>query len=107
MKFVLLTLSSFLLLFPPSMIMAEQPTKRPMALDDLFKFKRVSDPQISPDGHWVVYVLTSMDVAANKSSSHLWLAAADGKTPPRQLTTSDKKDRHPRWSPDGKQILFE
>src|SRR5207249_5581609 len=40
-------------------------------------------------------------------SSNLWLAATDGKTPPRQLTTTPKKDRHPRWSPDGKHILFE
>src|SRR5262245_39424359 len=90
----------------PAMIMADQPTKRPMTVDDLFKFKRVSDPHISPDGKWVAYVLTTMDVAGNKSTANLWLAATDGKTPPRRLTTSEKKDRHPRWSPDGKSILF-
>ena len=81
--------------------------KRPMTVDDLFKFKRVADPQISPDGKQVVYVVTTMNVEANKSTANLWLAATDGKTPPRQLTTTDKKDRHPRWSPDGKKILFE
>src|SRR4029079_10312701 len=37
----------------------------------------------------------------------LGLAATDGKSSPRQLTTTDKKDRHPRWSPDGSRILFE
>ena len=43
-----------------------------------------------------------------RSSSSLWLAATDGKSEPRQLTNAaGKKDRHPRWSPDGKQILFE
>jgi dipeptidyl aminopeptidase/acylaminoacyl peptidase len=98
--------SLFLVLFPAT-IMADQPSKRPMTIDDLFKFKRVADPQISPDGQWVVYTLTTMDVAGNKSTTNLWLAATDGKTPPRQLTTTDKKDRHPRWSPDGKRILFE
>src|SRR5262245_16765551 len=98
---------SFLLVLFPAAIMADQPSKRPMTVEDLFKFKRVADPQISPDGQWVVYTLTTMDVAGNKSTTNLWLAATDGKTPPRQLTTSEKKDRHPRWSPDGKHILFE
>jgi dipeptidyl aminopeptidase/acylaminoacyl peptidase len=86
-----------------------QPTpagKRPMTVDDLFKFKRVADPQISPDGKWVVYsVGTIDDVASNKSSSTLWLASADGKTR-RQLTNTTKKDRQPHWSPDGKSIMF-
>src|SRR5262245_49471656 len=81
--------------------------KRPMKLDDLFAFKRVSDPQVGPDGSLVVYVVTTVDLPGNKTISNLWLAATDGKTPPRQLTTTDKKDRHPRWSPDGSKILFE
>ncbi len=82
--------------------------KRPMQVDDLFKFKRVADPQVSPDGALVVYQLTTVDPDANKSSTALFLAATDGKTPPRQLTSpSGKKDTHPRWSPDGKSILFE
>jgi dipeptidyl aminopeptidase/acylaminoacyl peptidase len=82
--------------------------KRPMVIDDLYRFQRVADPQISPDGTQVVYVVgTITDPAKNKSQSNLWLAATDGKTPPRQLTTTDKKDNHPRWSPDGKRIVFE
>ena len=82
--------------------------KRPLQVDDLFKFKRVADPQVSPDGALVVYQLTTVDADANKSSTALWLAATDGKTPPRQLTSpSGKKDTHPRWSPDGKSVLFE
>jgi dipeptidyl aminopeptidase/acylaminoacyl peptidase len=76
-----------------------------MTIDDLFNVKRVADPQISPDGKMVVYVLTTVDLANNSTSSTLWLA--DGNSNPRQLTTTTKKDRHPRWSPDGKQILFE
>jgi dipeptidyl aminopeptidase/acylaminoacyl peptidase len=80
--------------------------KRPMTVDDLFRFKRVADPQISPDGKWVVYTLTTVDLGGNKTQTNLWLApTAAGQ--PRQLTTSPKHDRHPRWSPDGSQILFE
>lgn len=81
--------------------------KRPMALEDMFAFKRVADPQVSPDGKQVAYQLTTVEFAANKSSTNLWVAATDGKSPPRQLTTSTKSDRHPRWSPDGSTILFE
>ncbi len=81
--------------------------KRPMTIDDLFRFQRVSDPQISPDGKHVVYVITKVDLANNSTNADLWLAATDGSTAPRQLTASPKHDRHPRWSPDGKRILFE
>ena len=80
--------------------------KRPMTLDDLLRFRRASDPQISPDGKLVAYVITAVDLAGNKTSSAIWLAPTD-KGEPRPLTNSGKKDRHPRWSPDGKQILFE
>src|SRR5439155_14075136 len=46
-----------------------QDTKRPIQVDDLFKFKRVGPPQLSPDGKLVAYHLTTMDVEANKSSA--------------------------------------
>jgi dipeptidyl aminopeptidase/acylaminoacyl peptidase len=88
----------------PAAVYAEG--KRPMTIDDLFRFKRVSDPQISPDGKFVVYVVGTVDLSANSTSSTLWLASTD-KSEPRQLTNTTKKDRHPRWSPGGKHILFE
>jgi dipeptidyl aminopeptidase/acylaminoacyl peptidase len=80
--------------------------KRSMTLDDLFRFKRVADPQISPDGKTVAYAVTTVDLAGNKTSSAVWLAPTDGGEP-RLLANSGKKDRSPRWSPNGKQILFE
>src|SRR5438445_949134 len=82
--------------------------KRPITLDDFFKLTRVSDPQISPDGKHVVYVVGDVDLAGNKITNSLWLAPTD-KAESRQLTNppSGKKDRHPRWSPDSKRILFE
>jgi dipeptidyl aminopeptidase/acylaminoacyl peptidase len=88
-------------------VCADTAKKRPMTIDDLFRFKRVSDPQISPDGKMVVYVVTTVDdVAKNKTSSRLWLAPTSaGK--PHLLTNAAKHDRHPRWSPDGKYVLFE
>jgi dipeptidyl aminopeptidase/acylaminoacyl peptidase len=104
---VLVIVAGLMLLAVPAVVNAEA-GKRPMKIDDLFAFKRVSDPQISPDGKTVVYVVGEVDLAANKTSSSLWLAAADGKGEPRRLTNAaGKKDSHPRWSPDGKHILFE
>jgi dipeptidyl aminopeptidase/acylaminoacyl peptidase len=93
-----------LLLAAPAAVFAEG--KRPMTIDDLFRFKRVGDPQISPGGRLVVYVVGSVDLGANSISSTLWLAPTD-KGEHRELTNTTKKDRHPRWSPDGKHILFE
>ncbi len=81
--------------------------KRPMTVEDLFLFQRVADPQISPDGKSVAYQVTEVDFDANKSRTHIWLAATDATTPPRQVTSSGKKDSHPRWSPDGTRLLFE
>src|SRR5579871_4182895 len=106
MKRTSLLIGAGLLMLVPAGARAQ--AKRPMQIDDLFRFKRVSDPQISPDGRWVAYVVGEVDMADNKIPSSIWLAAADGNTAPWRLTNAPgKKDRHPRWSPDGKQILFE
>jgi dipeptidyl aminopeptidase/acylaminoacyl peptidase len=89
----------------PSALVAQQP--RAMKVEDLFRFKRIADPQISPDGKWVVYQLSNVDLEANKNVSNLWLVGTVKGATPKQLTSAPKSDRHPRWSPDGKSILFE
>lgn len=81
-------------------------TKHPMQLDDLFTIQRVSDPQLSPDGKTVAFVITAVDKEANKTNSDVWVIPVSGGAA-SQLTNSPKHDRHPRWSPDGKSILFE
>jgi dipeptidyl aminopeptidase/acylaminoacyl peptidase len=103
MKRIALLVACWLIVLP---VGAQEKQTRPMQVEDLFRFKRVADPQISPDGKWVVYSVTTIDDPKNnKSSSNLWLASSDGKHR-KQLTTTTKKDRQPRWSPDGKSILF-
>jgi len=86
-------------------LLAAQP-KRVMEIEDLFRVKRVSDPQLSPDGKWVAYVVSVVDKPNNKSNTDIWLIPSSGGEP-RQLTNSPKQDQHPRWSPDGKWIAFE
>ncbi|MEZ4589157.1 MAG: hypothetical protein R2909_22515 [Gemmatimonadales bacterium] len=79
--------------------------QRPMTPDDVLKLKQVSSAQISPDGRWVAYVVSGVDLKANAANADLWLVSADGGEPFR-LTTSAKGDNQPKWSPDGKWIGF-
>ena len=78
---------------------------RAMTIDDLLGVKSVSDPQVSPDGKLVVYVMSELDRSTEKSNSDLYLIPVAGGEP-RRLTTSSGADNHPRWSPDGKTIAF-
>jgi dipeptidyl aminopeptidase/acylaminoacyl peptidase len=80
--------------------------KRPLALADMFKFKRVSDPQVSPDGRHVVYTVTEVVWDENRTQSDLWLTDISGQNA-RPLTSTPKNERHARWSPDGQWIAFE
>jgi len=92
---------SALLLFPLLSLSAG----RPITFDDLIGFGRVSDPQVSPDGEWVAYVVDTYDKASNGRSSRLWLASVEGGEN-RPLTRTEKRDRSPRWSPDGETLAF-
>ncbi len=85
-----------------------QAPKRPMTVEDLFAFKRVASPQISPDGKHVVYQLTNVSLKENKSTTAIYIVGTDGDARPKPLTDPEgKKDLNPRWSPDGKWVLFE
>jgi dipeptidyl aminopeptidase/acylaminoacyl peptidase len=78
---------------------------RSMTVDDLLAVKGVSDPQFSPDGSLVVYVVSELDKATDKSTTSLWLVPAAGGEP-KQLTTTAGTNNHPRWNPGGKTIAF-
>lgn len=79
--------------------------KRPITVEDMWKMGRVSDPQLSPDGKWIAYVVTYYDMEQNTGNSDIWLVSINGGKP-RKLTNSPKSDDHPRWSPDGGKIAF-
>ncbi|MGE5673192.1 MAG: TolB family protein, partial [Mycobacterium leprae] len=81
-------------------------TKRPVVPETLFVFEQISDPQISPDGSVVAYVVSKADLNANKSRSALWLAPTSGGAPRRLTNPLKGSDRAPRWSPDGSQLAF-
>lgn len=72
---------------------------------DLMSMKRIQDPQISPDGKWIIYTLKSPSIRGNKFYTDLYAVSIDGKKTKR-LTTHGAADYNARWSPDGKKIAF-
>jgi dipeptidyl aminopeptidase/acylaminoacyl peptidase len=84
---------------------AQQPAKHPLKLDDLARIREVRDPQVSPDGQSVAYVVATIDSKEDKSNSHIWMVSFDGNND-RQITWSQDSESAPRWSPDGKYLSF-
>ena len=77
----------------------------PFNVEDLWEMDRISDPQLSPDGEWVVFGISSLDRDANRRRSDLWMVGVDGAGL-RQLTTHPASDFNARWAPDGSAVYF-
>ena len=77
---------------------------RPLEADDLYAIRSVEDPQLTPNGDRIVYVVTGIDRASYEYRRHLWIAPVDGGQP-RQFTAGPN-DTAPRWSPDGLWLAF-
>src|ERR1700733_15441299 len=84
---------------------AQDMVKRSLIPTDVYLLKHVSEPQISPDGKWVVYTVSTVDTAKDKMNSNLWMVSWDGKQNV-QLTYSEDGESNPKWSPNGKYISF-
>ena len=80
--------------------------KRRITIEDIYQMKWASDPQISPDGQRIAYVVKETDPNdKTKYISRIWMVeTAGGK--PLQLTNGPRQDSNPRWSPDGSQLAF-
>ncbi|MCU1266285.1 MAG: peptidase prolyl oligopeptidase active site domain protein [Acidobacteria bacterium] len=99
-----ISLCSFILCLTVSGLFAQQ--TRGITPEDYYAFEFASDPNISPDGKLVAYVVTKVDRAQNRRNSAIWIVAADGNRAPWQFTTSPQNSNTPRWSPDGKWLAF-
>ncbi|HEY5992608.1 MAG TPA: hypothetical protein VIU10_08515, partial [Candidatus Udaeobacter sp.] len=106
MKLSLRTLAKALVISFVFALQAAAQTPRGITPEDYFSFEFISDPNISPDGKLVAYVVTRIDRAQNRRNSSIWMVATDGSRAPWQFTTSPQTSNSPRWSPDGKSLAF-
>ena len=98
--------------------------KHPFTFEDMMKLKRVGDPQVSPDGKWVIFSVVDVDLEANTKTPHIWIVPLDahvgtGRAPGRpaeqssagssyaeRILIADQDADRPRWAPDGKRFAF-
>ena len=87
-------------------VLTAQAATRTLNLDDLARLKDVRDPQCSPDGRSVAFVVSAIDVKEDKANvSHVWTVGIDGQNE-RQVTASQDSESNPKFSPDGRYLSF-
>ncbi|HET8796453.1 MAG TPA: S9 family peptidase [Thermoanaerobaculia bacterium] len=80
--------------------------KQPLTHETLFLMKRVSAPQVSPDGKWAVFSVTEPAYDEKEQVTDLWIAATDGSSQPRKLTAMKAGESDAAWAPDSRRIAF-
>jgi dipeptidyl aminopeptidase/acylaminoacyl peptidase len=78
--------------------------KHPFTFEDMMKLKRVGEPEVSPDGKWVIFSVVDVDLEANTKTPHIWIVPLTGGQE-REIIADQDADR-PRWAPDGKRFAF-
>jgi dipeptidyl aminopeptidase/acylaminoacyl peptidase len=84
---------------------AEAQTKRHLGPNDFYRMRQVGDPQISPDGKWIAYTVTTMNRELDRLETQIWTVDWEG-TQSLQMTYGPESASSPRWSPDGKYLSF-
>jgi dipeptidyl aminopeptidase/acylaminoacyl peptidase len=78
--------------------------KHPFTFEDMMKLKRVGEPEVSPDGKWVIFSVVDVDLEANTKTPHIWIVPTAGGQE-KEIIADQDADR-PRWAPDGKRFAF-
>ena len=84
---------------------ASAQTRRPITFEEFAATRIVSDPQLSPDGQWILYTVRSADLVANRRPARTFLAPVAGGAA-RQWPDEKTVASEPRWSPDGASIAY-
>jgi dipeptidyl aminopeptidase/acylaminoacyl peptidase len=79
--------------------------RRSLVATDIYRLRSVRDPQVSPEGGWVAYTVTSVDSAKDRSETDIWMTSWDG-TQTLRVTSTPGNETAPRWSPDGRYLAF-
>ena len=80
-------------------------TQTPLQATDIYQLEYASDPRIAPDGQRIVFVRHFKDIMTDRNLSNLWVVNTDGSNL-EPLTSGFQADYSPRWSPDGKTLLY-
>ncbi|HEY3707409.1 MAG TPA: S9 family peptidase, partial [Terracidiphilus sp.] len=80
-------------------------SKRPMTFDDMMAMKRLGETAVSPDGKWLAYSVTTVDLEKNLKTPELWLQKIEGGEP-MKISVAQPGDSGPQFSHDGKHILL-
>ena len=82
-----------------------QETKKVLGIDEIMKLKSVHGAEISPDGKWVAYTVSEMDLKKDKALKRVYITAiAGGEAIP--ISGKEYSASQPKWSPDNKYISF-
>src|SRR5437762_6160668 len=79
--------------------------KRPFTFADMMALKRIGDPQVSPDGRWIMFSAVDVSLTENTRKPHLWLISAAGGDA-KQVTSGEAGENRGRFSPDGKSFSY-
>src|ERR1700691_5947785 len=82
--------------------------KHPFTFEDMMKLKRVGEPEVSPDGKWVLFSVVDVSLEANTKTPHIWIVptAGGGSNEKEREIIADRDADRPRWAPDGKRFAF-
>jgi dipeptidyl aminopeptidase/acylaminoacyl peptidase len=99
---------AFLTFLFASSVFGQSLQKHPFTFEDMMKLKRLDEPVPSPDGKWVVFSATDVDLEANTKISHLWIVPASGGPAEagKRLNETPNHEERPRFSPDGKRLIW-
>jgi len=76
-----------------------------MTFEDMMAMKRLGDTAVSPDGKWLAYAVTTVDLAQNTKTTEMWLQAIAGGEP-FKLAVAQPGDSGVEFAPDGRSVLF-
>jgi dipeptidyl aminopeptidase/acylaminoacyl peptidase len=80
--------------------------KRKLVAQDLYAIRSVADPNISPDGNRLAYVVTQANAEHNRNIATIKLISVTGDHEPIELSADGAEVRSPRWSPSSSQLAF-
>src|SRR3954453_1176738 len=70
-------------------------SKHPFTFEDMMALKRVEEPEVSPDGKWVLFAAVDVELKANTKTPHVWV----GPLSQQKAGSSTSQDHSPANDP--------